>query len=75
MKKVFLSVFLFFVFSLTANAGEIDKIIKRNDFEVKSTVSIYAIKNDKAVYSRQSQKLLNPASILKVLTFGASYIT
>lgn len=74
MKKTFLSVLLFFLFSLSTNANEIDKIIKKNGFEMKSTVSIYAKRNNKILYKKYSQKLLNPASILKVLTFGASYI-
>ena len=75
MKKILLSLFvsLFFIHGVQAN--EIDKYIKKNGFELKSTVSIFAKKNNKVVYKKHPQKLLNPASVLKALTFGASYIT
>jgi len=74
LKKIVLSLLALLVVSLNVNANEIDKIIKSSDFELKSTVSIYAKKDDKVLYKRYPQKLLNPASILKTLTFGASYL-
>lgn len=73
MKKILLSFFVFLFTSCSIQANEIDKYIKASGFEFKSTVSILAKNDKKTIYKRNSQKLLNPASILKVLTFGASY--
>ncbi len=57
-------------------ANEIQKHIKQSGFGTSSTVGIYIIKknSDKVLYKRNEQKLLNPASTMKVLTFGASYL-
>ncbi len=74
MKKILLFL-TFIIFTCSVQANEIDRYIKKNDFELKSTVSILAKKNNKVVYKKHSQKLLNPASVLKMLTFGASYVT
>ena len=76
MKKVLLSLFLFLSLTLTGFSNEIDKLIKQNGFDLKSIVAIY-VENQKdrnVVYKKNSKKLLNPASTLKTLTFGASYI-
>ena len=56
MKKILLSLFvsLFFIHGVQAN--EIDKYIKKNGFELKSTVSIFAKKNNKVVYKKHPQK-------------------
>lgn len=57
-------------------ANQIAKYVNQSDFDIKSTVSILVEneKNDKILYKKNEQKLLNPASILKVLTFGSSYM-
>ena len=76
IKNIFVVLILFF-FSLSTKANEISSYIKDSDFELKSTVSIFAkdITNQKIAYKKNEQKLLNPASTLKLLTFGASYLT
>lgn len=57
--------------------NKIDKAVDESNFELKSTVSIYIenLKNNKTIYKKNEQKLLNPASSLKALTFAASYLT
>ena len=80
MKKYFLIlriIFLLFLITPQVNANSITKYIKDSDFETKSTVSIDIenFNNDEVIYKRDEKKLLNPASILKVLTFGSSYKT
>ncbi len=80
MKKFFfLTIFVFaFLFFSTGNikAGEIDKLIRESNFDLRSTVSILAqdAKTENILYKKNEKKLLNPASTLKVLTFGASYL-
>ncbi len=73
MKKILISFLALFLIQSVSSANEIDKYIKKNDFELKSTVSIYAKNDKKVIYKTHSKKLLNPASVLKTLTFGASY--
>ena len=75
MKKFVLFVLTLFILNLNAYSNEITKCIKKSDFELHSTVSLYAInpKNDKVIYKKNEHKLLNPASVLKVLTFGSAY--
>ena len=75
MKKIFLSFLIILSFSSSTLANEIDKYIKQNDFELKSTVSIFVENDKKVLYKKNPEKLLNPASILKILTFGSSYLT
>jgi len=74
LKKFFLTILTILILPSLANANEISNYVKKSDFELKSTVSIYAKKDKKVVYKSNISKLLNPASILKTLTFGASYI-
>ena len=74
MKKILLSLIALFLVQTSIQANEIDRYIKKSDFELKSTVSIYAQNDKKVIYKKNSKKLLNPASILKTLTFGASYL-
>ena len=74
MKKILLLILAVFTFSTYSQANEINKYIKQSDFGLKSTVSIYAKNDKKVIYKTHSEKLLNPASILKTLTFGAGYL-
>ena len=73
MKKILL-ILCVFIFTTYAQANEITKQIKKSGFELKSTVSIYAKNDKKVTYQTHEEKLLNPASVLKSLTFGASYL-
>lgn len=75
MKRLYYIFILFCFICLSANAGSISSFINDTDFEHDSTVSIYVKnnQNNEVVYSRNKNKLLNPASVLKLLTFGASY--
>ncbi len=77
--KFFLLICIFFAQSAFALKlpNKIDKAIDESNFELKSIVSIYAenSKNNKILYKKNEQKLLNPASSLKALTFAASYLT
>lgn len=79
-KKYTYLLFAFMILSLSsAQAGslEISKYISQTGFEHKSTVSVYVVDNNNGdvIYKRNEKKLLNPASILKVLTYGAAYKT
>lgn len=55
-------------------ANEIDKLIKDFDLNSKAQLGIYIknADNDKVIYKKHENEFLNPASTLKVLTFGAS---
>ena len=76
MKKVFLCLACL-IFSFTsAKADEIDKLIKEFNLNKKSELSVY-VKNldtNKVIYKKHSNKPLNPASTLKVLSYGASLL-
>ena len=75
MKKIFIILYLFFIFAASVFANDIDKCIGNANFELKSTVGVYVENLDKksVVYKKNEQKLLNPASTLKILSFGAVY--
>ena len=77
MKKIILSLFISFFICVPTFANEIQKHIKQSGFGTSSTVGIYVIekKSDKVLYKRNELKLLNPASTMKVLVFGSSYLT
>ena len=78
MKKAFIFIVTFLILQFSAVfANEINRIISQNDFELKSTIGILAVdkNSDRILYEKHSKKLLNPASVLKSLTFGASYFT
>jgi len=66
-----------FAFFLTANANEIDKYISQEGVDSHSILSMYVedIDSGKVVYKKKEEKLHNPASTLKVLTFGSAYLT
>ena len=57
-------------------ANEIQKHIRESGFGMSSTVSVFLMdeKSGKVLYKRNETKLLNPASTMKVLIFGASYL-
>lgn len=75
MKKflILLTTLIFLCFPVLANS--IDKCINDANFELKSTVGVYVqnVRSDDVVYKKNEQKLLNPASTLKLLTFGSAY--
>lgn len=62
--------------SSSSFAGLISKHIKQTDFDKDTNVSLYVIdkKTNKALYKKNETQLLNPASLLKPLTFGVSYL-
>jgi len=76
MKKIakFLLVFLSFLI-LPSFASPIGELICETSIDSDATVAIavYDILNKKELYLKNEKKLLNPASILKTFTFGASY--
>lgn len=76
MKKILLSLILF-ASCFSANANEIDKYIQEAGVDNHSILSILVKDKDsnKVVYKRKEEKLLNPASTLKLLTFGSAYLT
>ncbi len=76
MKKIFVCLACLIFSSLSANADEIDKLIKNFDLNKKSELSVFVknIDTNKVLYKKQAHKLLNPASTLKVLTYGASLL-
>lgn len=79
MKKFFsflLFCLLFFAPQL-AQANAIDKYIKESGLMAHSTVSILVNNSTDGhvYYKKNEKKLLNPASTLKLLTFGSSYQT
>lgn len=75
MKKIFLSLLVSVFFVLTANANEINKHVKNNSFGIGSQIGVYVLNadNNKVIYKKNEDKNLNPASVLKLLTFGAAY--
>ena len=76
MKKFIISFALSILIIAPVCANEIDKYIRQTDFELQSTVGVY-IQNENSgntLYKKNEQKLLNPASMLKTLTFGISYL-
>lgn len=76
--KNFLKVFLFMVLLFNgAFAASVDSLISDSGFELKSVVALYVFDNEnsKVLYKKNENKLLNPASTIKTLTFGASYLT
>lgn len=75
MKKIFLSLLVCLFFVLSARADEISEYVKKSSFGSDSTFGIYILDSNsaKAKYKKNENKSLNPASVLKVLTFGLSY--
>lgn len=79
MKKFFSFLLFCLLFFITnpIQANEIDKYIKESGIVSHSTVGLLInnFENGKTLYKKNEKKLLNPASTLKVLTFGSSYLT
>ena len=75
IKKIFYFIVLLSLISMSSYAKAVSDFIKKSDFEFYSTTSIYVKnkKNNKVIYKKNEKKLLNPASTLKLLTFGAAY--
>lgn len=75
MKKFLVSIFVFLSLAIPTFANSIDKCINDANFELKSTVSVFVenVDKDDVIYKKNEQKLLNPASTLKLLSFGAAY--
>ena len=75
MKKLIYLFLLVCIAILPANAKYINKVVKDSNLGIKSTLSIYVLNSDsnKEIYKKNEEKLLNPASVLKTLTFGVSY--
>jgi len=76
VKKIIISLFAFLMMALTTSANEIEKYVKQTDFELQSTVSVYIQDENtgRNLFKKNEQKLLNPASTLKPITFGISYL-
>lgn len=78
MKKLKKTLVLFFALCFgfsDANADKIDKYISETKFDLKPTLGICILDKDaiEVVYQKNEDKLLSPASTLKVLTFGTVY--
>jgi len=75
MKKIFLSLLVSLFFISSTLADEISAHINRTNFGFKSKVSVYVLNADKnkVIYKKNENDFLNPASILKPLTFGVIY--
>ena len=75
MKKILVAFLALFLFIPYAGANSIDKLIKDSNIGLFSTVSIdvFNLDKNKSIYKRNEKKLLNPASVLKTLTFASSY--
>lgn len=76
MKKVLLPLLTSLILLTGATyANEIAKHIKQTDFGFKSKVSVHVLDVDKnkTIYKKNDDLYLNPASIIKPLTFGAVY--
>lgn len=75
MKKILLSLLVSISFVLNVNANEINKHVKKTSFGIGSKVGVYVLDADsaKVIYRKNEDKYLNPASVLKLLTFGVSY--
>ena len=75
MKKIFLSLLTSLIFASYTFANEIKQHVKNTSFGVGSKVGLYIINfdNGKEIYKKNEYKSLNPASLLKLLSFGVSY--
>ena len=75
MKKVLLSLLVSVFFILNVDANEINKHVKRTSFGMGSKVSVYVLNanKNKIIYKKNEDKYLNPASTLKLLTFGVAW--
>lgn len=75
MKKYFCSLLVSILLFSPVFANQITKHIKSANFGFKSKTSVYVLnsKNNKTLYKYNENLALNPASIIKPLTFKVSY--
>ena len=75
LKKIKLFLILFCFFVMPAFSNPIDDLINATSIDSDATYALYVydLTHNKELYKKNENKLLNPASILKVLTFGSSY--
>lgn len=76
MNKFFKSFVIFFLLSSFVIANPITKYIKDSNFDSEAKIAFYLLdyKNGKTLYKQNENLLLNPASGLKLLTLGVSYM-
>ncbi len=76
MNKFLSFIAFILLLSSTSNANLITKHIKQTDFEKRTEVGLYVVdkKNNKVLYRKNESIALNPASLLKTLTFATSYL-
>lgn len=76
MKKIFKLFIFLFLLSSFVFANPITNYIKNSNFDEEAKVALYLLdyKNGKTLYKRNENLLLNPASGLKLLTLGVSYM-
>lgn len=75
MKKYFCSLLVSLLLFSPVFANQISKHIKNANFGFKSKTSVYVLdlKNNKTLYKHNENLALNPASIIKPLTFKVGY--
>ena len=76
MNKILSFLLFSILLSSTSFANLISKHIKQTDFDKNAKVALYVIdkKHNKVLYHKNETQQLNPASLLKPLTFGVSYM-
>lgn len=75
MKKIITFFICAYLIILPVSAKSIDKVIAQSDLGLRSSLSVYVVNanTNKEIYKKNELRLLNPASILKLLTFATSY--
>ena len=77
MKKRIVCLTCSLLLILSAQAGEISKLIKNFEMNRKAKLSVYVknLDDNSVIYKKNEKALLNPASTLKILSYGASLLT
>lgn len=78
MSKIKTALVFICLLALSANSAfcaSLDSIIKKSDLDKTSTiaVSVKDAKSGKTIYEYNEQKLMNPASVLKIFTMKTAY--
>lgn len=75
MKKIISFIVFLCLLIIPCEAKTIDKVISQSNLGLRSALALYIINSDtnKVIYKKNEQKLLNPASTLKLITFSTSY--
>ena len=75
MKKIISFIVFLCLLIIPCEAKTIDKVISKSNLGLRSALALYIINSDtnKVIYKKNEQKLLNPASTLKLITFSTSY--